>query len=443
MTAYVVDTSRSPHVKLHPVPLTAVRYTGGFWRHYLDITAERSIPGLYRLFESKGVVDNFRRVSGRKDCPRRGPRYTDSDVYKWMEGAAYLLAQRDVPEVRKSLDGVIDEIVAAQDPDGYLNTMYRDPAERFTAYDSHEFYCSGHYFQAALAVLRCLGDDRAYQSALRLADYLDSRCGPKGETHWASTHPEIELALVELYRQSGDRKHLEFAQLLLERLPYETAWIPPSSGGCQPLPFTQRQTLFGHAVRNMYTAIGATGVWSENGDADYGRTIRRLWNNLVGRQIYITGGVGSRYSGEMIGPDYELPNRLAYAETCAAIGFVLWAHHNLLATGEGTFADWLEQSLYNGVISGLALDGETYFYQNPLASFGDHRRQAWYDTTCCPTNMVRLMASLPAFFYSTDAQGFTCTSTTATPSTGGLRTARRSGWSRRRITPGTAGWKSP
>jgi len=250
-----------------------------------------------------------------------------------------------------------------------------------------------------------LNDDRVLKSAVRYADYLYDTFGPGKDRKWACDHPEIELALVELYRTTGDKKYLEFARHILDQLNANGGWVKPINPGEPEVKFIRRKELFGHAVRNLYMASGASDIWAETGDWNFGRTVERLWENLVQRKMYITGGLGSRQAGEIIGLNFELPNLLACAETCAAIAFVFWNHRNLQVTGEPRYADYLERSLYNGVISGISLDYTKYFYENPLASLGDRRRVEWYDCTCCPSNMVRLLGSITGYFYSTSPEG--------------------------------------
>jgi len=404
-TSFVVDTSKSPGAKLVPVPLTAVKLSAGsFWDRYFCAVRKKSLPRLFEDFEKKGILDNLRRISGKIDMPRRGTCATDSDLAKWMEGTAYALAAGDDATLRGQLETSITEFIDAQSPDGYLNSYFTDPAQRFTDPDKHEMYCAGHYFQAAVAIHRCLGDRRTLNSAIRYADYLYNRFGPGRPERWACGHPEIEMALIELSRETGEAKYQAFARHILDQLNIDASWKTGWSRDIT-VPFVKRQTLIGHSVRNLYLACAGTDLWMETGDPKLERAVRRLWNRLIRTNIYVTGGVGGRYQHEAIGQDYELPNLQAYSETCAAIGNVMWNFRNLLVTGEAAFADWMERSLYNGVLSGISLDGAEYFYVNPLTSFGNHRRTDWYDCTCCPTNLVRMLASIPGYIYATDADG--------------------------------------
>jgi uncharacterized protein len=397
---YVVDLSKSPSVKMVPLPVNAVKLPKkSFWGRYRHAMRTVGIPKLFRFFEEKGVLDNFRRVSGRKKCPRQGTLATDSDLYKWMEGAAFSLVGEDDPAVRDMLETAITEVLAAQGSDGYLNTYFTKPGERFTSTDGHEMYIAGHYFQAAVAIHRCLGDDRVLKSALRFADYLFDRFGPGMKKTWCCGHPEIEMALVELYRTTGDKKYLHFSRHLLDQLNIDASWKTPWSRDIT-VPFTIRTELFGHAVRNMYLAAAGSDLWAETGDKKIAAAVVRLWENMVERKIYLTGGLGSRFQCEAMGLDYELPNQISYAETCAAIGNVFWNYRNLQITGQGRFTDWMEQTLYNGVLAGVSLDCGSFFYVNPMISLGNHQRSQWLDVTCCPTNLARLLSSMPGYFYS-------------------------------------------
>ena len=404
-TSYVIDTSKSSNAKLVPLPVKAVKFApGGFWNSYFEGNREISIPKLFELFEEKGVLDNFRRLTGKKQCERLGPVFTDSDIFKWMEGAAFALANEDDPVIHRQLETAITDILPAQCEDGYLNTYFTDPATRFTDFNAHEMYCAGHYFQAAVAIYRCLNDDRVLKSAVRYADYLYNRFGPGKKEKWVCGHPEIEMSLVELSRTTGDKKYLEFARHILDQLNADAGWVTCAERN-YVVKFTDRKELFGHAVRNLYMSCAGSDIWAETGDKAFGEAVKTLWNNFVNCKIYITGGVGSRYIGEIIGLNYELPNLLSYTETCAAIAAVMWNYRNLQITGETAFADWMERSLYNGVISGISLDYQKYFYVNPLSSLGYHERRRWFDCTCCPSNIQRLLAALPGYLYSTDAEG--------------------------------------
>lgn len=401
-------TQQSPNVKLHSVPVRAVKLGTGFWAPRLEANQKRSLPSLLVLLEEHGVVDNFRRLSGRKNVARRGPLYTDSDLYKWMEAAAFVLQSGDDPQLRLAVERMTDEIAAAQGKDGYLNTYYAKERakERFTNFrHGHELYCLGHLLQAGIAYHRATGERRLLEIGIRFTDYAISQLGPGKKPAFAG-HPEIEMALVELYRTTGERRYLQFADYLLnaERpglklLPRDVVYT--FSG----VPFASRTKFEGHSVRAMYAAGGAADYFAESGDAALMKTLETLWQDLTAHKMYLTGGVGSREVGEAIGEPYELPNEQAYTETCAAIGNYMWNWRMLALTGDARFASVGERALYNGALSGVSLTGDRYFYRNPLSALGRTERKIWYDTTCCPPNIQRTLASLPGYFYSTSAEG--------------------------------------
>ncbi|HKW99127.1 MAG TPA: beta-L-arabinofuranosidase domain-containing protein [Bryobacteraceae bacterium] len=405
----VINTNHSPYAKLHTVPVRAVRISDGFWSARMRINVERSIPTMLDELEQHGVVDNFRRLSGRKQATRRGPVYTDSDIYKWMEAVAFVLQSDYRPGLRATFDRLTDEILAAQEPSGYLNTYYVDDhrEKRFAEmYRSHELYCLGHLLQAAIAYYRATGNRKLLDGAMRYADYMVENFGPTKRPALAG-HPEVEMALVELYRTVGERKYLDFAGYLLsgverERLHLTDGQVSYLFSG---IPFTSRTHFEGHAVRCMYASSGATDYYGETGDRAYAETLARLWTDMTSHKMYITGGVGSRDSGEAFGESYELPNAQAYGESCAAIGNMMWNFRMLAVSGESRFADVIERALYNGINSGMSLSGTLYCYRNPLESTGEKIRNPWYETTCCPPNLERTLASLPGYFYGTSPKG--------------------------------------
>ena len=386
----VVYPSISTYCKLHPVPIRAVRVEEGFWKPRIEANRCRGIPRLLEFLEEHGVVDNFRRISGRREVRRRGPLFTDSDLYKWMEGVAFALQSQEDPKLGDALDYIIEDVLSAQGEDGYLNTYFVEEraGERFQRLETdHEFYCCGHLIQAAVAYYRATGRTELLEGARRFADYLTEVFGPD-KRQGKSGHPELEMAMVELYRTTEDRKYLDFAGFLLDQLR-----------------FTSLSGMEGHAVRAAYACCGAADYYAESGDRAYREALERLWEDMVKGKIYITGGIGARHDGEAFGESYELPNFRAYAETCAAIANIMWNWRMLLIEGEARFADLMETILYNGFLSGVSLDGTRYFYVNPLASSSGTERRGWYDCTCCPTNVVRMMASLAGYFYSTSPEG--------------------------------------
>ena len=406
----VIDTSRSPHARLRSLPLSAVRLTDRFWQPRREVNQRVTLPSQYQKCEETGRIDNFRRAAGKIGGPFRGRYYNDSDVYKWVEACAFALAEGPDPELERLLELVIPEIADAQGPDGYLNTYFTHEraGERWTDLRVlHELYCAGHLIQAAVAHQRCTGREDLLRVARRYADYILDVFGP-GKRAGTCGHQEIEMAMVELYRLAGDERYLTQARLFIERRGMQ----PPVLGGGNYLqdhaPFLTLDDVTGHAVRMVYYCAGAADLYAETGDEAYLDTLERLWDSMVHRRSYVTGGIGSRWEGEAFGEDYELPNDRAYAESCAAIGSVLWNWRMLQLRGEARFAERIENTLYNAMLPSLSLDGEQYFYQNPLADTGKHRRQPWFECACCPPNIARMLASLPGYFYGTseDEDGF-------------------------------------
>ncbi len=410
----VENLAKSPHAKLRDIPVRAVTITGGFWGPRREINVTRSIPTMHDLLEANGRMNNFRRLAGKSQEPQSGPVFSDSDVYKWAEAVGFVLQSGDRPALREKAEKLIGEIVAVQEPGGYLNTYYQDDRKSLrmlpqTQTTGHELYNMGHMLQGAIAFYRATGDRKLLDAGSRFVDnFLIPNYGPAPKKPIVSGHPEIELALIELYRITGDKRQLDLAGYILEgdsriELP-ERRTIYMFSG----TPFTARTKMQGHAVRAMYACCGATDYYLETGDEKYWHTLNVLWNDTTRTKMYITGGVGSRSDGEAFGDAYELPNFRAYGESCAAIGNMMWNWRMLAATGDAKFTDVMERALYNGINSGMSLDGTLYCYRNPLAfdpSTGDKIRNPWYDVTCCPPNLERTFGSLPGYFYSTSADG--------------------------------------
>jgi DUF1680 family protein len=410
----IENLAKSPHAKLRDIPVRAVTITGGFWGPRREINATRSIPTMHDLLEANGRMNNFRRLVGKSSAAQSGPVYSDSDVYKWTEAAGFVLQSGDRPELRASAAKLIDEVVAVQEPSGYLNTYYQDDRKSLrmlpqTQTTGHELYNIGHMLQGAIAYYRATGDRKLLDAGIRFVnDFLIPNYGPAPKKPIVSGHPEIEMGLIELYRITGDKRQLELAGYILQGDPRielpERRTIYMFSG----TPFTSRTKMQGHAVRAMYACCGATDYYMETGDSAYWQTLDRLWNDTTATKMYVTGGVGSRSDGEAFGDAYELPNFRAYGESCAAIGNMMWNWRMLAVTGDAKFTDVMERALYNGINSGMSLDGTLYCYRNPLAfdpSTGDKIRNTWYDTTCCPPNLERTFGSLPGYFYSTSADG--------------------------------------
>jgi len=411
----ILNVDKSPYAKLHNVPVHAVTIMEGFWGARRETNVKKSLPSMEKLLEANGRMNNYLRLVGKSDAQQSGPVYSDSDVYKWTEAVGLQLQSGDRPELRALAEKMIREVVAVQEPNGYLNTYYvADRAKQRMTPETqrwgHELYNIGHMIQGAIAYYRATGDRVLLDSGIRFVDdYLLTSFGPGTDKQpLFSGHPEIELALIELYRTTGDKRHLELAGYILQgddriKVPRQ-AYVYHFCG----IPFTSRTHMEGHAVRAMYACCGATDYYMETGDQKYWKTLDVLWNDLVSSQMYVTGGVGARSDGEAFGDSYELPNFTAYGESCAAIGNMMWNWRMLAATGEAKYADVIERALYNGINSGMSLDGTLYCYRNPLSfdpSGGDQIRNPWYDTTCCPPNLERIFASLPGYLYSTSKDG--------------------------------------
>lgn len=407
----ILYLAHSENARMQPVPVQAVHLNDGFWYARRKAITDRSIPTMLALLEEHGVFDNFRRLSGRKNVPRRGPLYTDSDGYKWIEAAAWAIASNETPDgdkarLRSQVEGLISDVIAAQESSGYLNTFYVGDKVRFRFTEltrSHEDYCLGHLIQAAIAWYRATGNRNLLDCSVRFANYIVDNFGPEPKRPFLTGHPELEMAMVELYRTTGDTRYLEFTRYLFsgiekDRLRLKDSEIRYTFSG---RPFTSRTEFEGHAVRALYAASGATDYFTESGDPAFKKTLDSLWKDLTARKMYITGGVGSRASGESFGDSYELPNEQAYAETCASIANFMWNFRMLAVTGQAPYMDVAERALFNGVNSGVSLAGTLYCYRNPLASSGNMPRNPWYDTTCCPPNIERLFEALPGYFYGT------------------------------------------
>jgi DUF1680 family protein len=419
----VFDLAKSPHARLKPVPVSAVVIQEGFWSKRRATNISSSIPSMHDELSQHGRMDNFLRLDGKSNAPQRGPVYSDSDMYKWIEAVGFVLQSGDRPQLRQLAQTDIGEIVAVQESSGYLNTYYvQDRAgERMlwqTQTTGHELYNIGHLLQGSIAYYRATGDPMLLEAGMRFVDnFLLPNYGPgKNQKPIVAGHPEIEMSLIELYRTTGNQKYVDLAGYILQgdpRVPLTPRQIAYMFCG---VPFTSRTHLEGHAVRAMYACCGATDYYLETGDPSYMKTLQTLSDDLIEHQLYVTGGVGARSEGEAFGNAYELPNARAYGESCAAIGNMMWNARMLAATGKAIHADVVERALYNGINSGMSLDGRTYCYRNPLAydpvaDAGDRHtasgriRNPWYDTTCCPPNLERTFASLPAYFYSTASDG--------------------------------------
>jgi len=357
--AGVIDLSNSPYAKLKTVPVRAVVIQDGFWSQRRKTNLVASIPSMHDELLEHGRMDNFLRLEGKSSQPQKGPVYSDSDIYKWTEAVGFQLQVADEPELRKTTDAMIRDVVAIQEPSGYLNTYYNgDRMPLRMQYDTqttgHELYCIGHMLHGAIAYYRATGDPTLLNAGVRFVDnFLIPNYGPGADQKAiVSGHPEIEMALIELSRTTGERKYVDLAGYILhgdERFPFRTQQIVYMYCG---MPFISRTKLEGHAVRAMYACCGATDYYLETGDQAYWKTLNVLWNDLTAHQLYVNGGVGARAAGEAFGDQYELPNAQAYGESCAAIGNMMWNWRMLAASGDAKFTDVIERALYNGINRG-------------------------------------------------------------------------------------------
>jgi DUF1680 family protein len=403
--SFVIDTTKSPYAKLKTIPISSVKVSG-FWGKRIKILHDVTLPEQYRLLEETQRLYNFRRAAGKVKGDYYGFFFNDTDVYKWQEAVSFSFASYGRDEnLEKILDQTIEEVAEAQDEDGYLDTYFtfERKKDRWTNLkDMHELYCAGHLIQAGIAHHRTTGKDTLLNIAKRFADHIDNVFGP-GKKEGTCGHPEIEMALVELYRETGDKRYLNLAKFFIDER--GKGLIGGETYHIDHKPFRELTEIVGHAVRALYLNCGATDLYLETGEKELMEALERLWKNFVERKMYITGGAGARHEGEAFGEEYELPNDTAYAETCAAIGSFMWNFRMLLAKGEGRFADIMEQTLYNGLLSGISLNGKEYFYVNPLEDNGEHRRKPWFACACCPPNIARLIASIPGYMYTTSEEG--------------------------------------
>ena len=397
------DTTHSPFAALKPYKNGNVGAVSGFWGRIIDRNLVVSLPGQFELLESTGRLDNFRRAAGDLDQSFKGRVYDDSDVYKWLEAAAWSLGPGDRSRLEGQFLSVVKLIERAQDTSGYLMTYFtHDRVEsRWTNLrDAHELYCAGHLINAALADHRTSGRTRLLEVATRLADHIQEIFGADIPGHRDGTggHPGIEMALVELYRSTGRERYLRLAETFLDRR--GRGLIGGDLYHLDHAPFRELHRLEGHAVRAVYLAAGAADIYMETGERALLDRLESLWERMTARSMYITGGIGSRASREAFGDDYELPNQAAYAESCAAIGSFLWSWRMLQATGRARYADLMERIMYNAALVGVSEDGAHYFYSNPLADEGDNRRQSWFSCACCPPNLARWIASFTGYAFS-------------------------------------------
>ena len=420
-----VDASTSPHRVLTAARLGCVRMGAGFWAERQRTNRNVSLKHGYEMLEKAGNLHNLKIAAGTESGHYAGMNFLDEDVYKWLEAVAWEMGKAADPELQRMADEVIALVAAAQQPSGYLNSYYQvvEPDHKWTDLDfGHELYCAGHLFQAAVAFERALGDERLLRVGCRLADHIASIFGP-GRREGACGHPEIEMALVELYRTTRDQTYLRLAQFFVDQRGRGKMRGLGAYGAeyhQDHVPVREAREVAGHAVRQTYLAAGVADMYMETGEEALLDAARRLWGDMTGTKMYLTGGVGSRYDGEAFGEAYELPPDQCYCETCAAIGSLMWSWRLLLITGDSCYADLIERTLYNGILSSPGLDGKHYFYANPLMLRGGRAvrlssnppqrepfagRPEWHAVACCPPNVMRLLSSLEHYLVTVSSGG--------------------------------------
>ena len=419
--------------KFNPVPLTQVQLGDCFWAPRVETNRTSTLPIEYAQCKKTRRIDAYKLnwKPGKGEPPHI---FWGSDVAKWLEAVGYALATHPDSRLERLADRVIEPIEKAQQKDGYLNVYFTvvEPQKRWTNLrDRHELYCAGHMMEAAVAYYEATGKRKLLDVMCRYADHIDRQFGPaRGQRRGYPGHEEIELALVKLYRATGERRYLKLSKFFVDergRQPHyytkearargddpKTYWAKDYSYNQSHLPVREQTEAVGHAVRAMYLYSGMADVAAETGDKTLLDACRRLWKNLVGRRMYITGGIGPAHANEGFTFDYDLPDESAYAETCAAIGLVFWAHRMLHLDPDGRYADVMELALYNGALSGVSLDGTKFFYANPLATYPKvepnkpmragqkrhYQRSEWFGCACCPPNIARLIASFGQYVYS-------------------------------------------
>jgi len=390
------------------VNFARVSIQDSFWRPKIDKVATKTLEAcIYQTETATPRIRNFERVARAKGEEHEGIFYDDSDVFKALEAMAYSLKTHPSEVMEKKCDEWIDKIAAAQQPDGYLNTWYtlKGIQDRYTDMSMHEDYNAGHMIEAGVAYFNATGKRKLLDVCIRWADHFDALFGP-GKKHWVTGHQELELALVKLYTLTSDVKYLNLADWLLsergKKLAKGYTWTDwkDTAYAQDVVPVKEQKEITGHAVRAMYMYTGAADVAAHTGDTAYMKAMRTVWEDVVYRNMYITGGIGSAGSNEGFSVDYDLPNEHAYCETCASVGMVFWNQRMNALTGKAEYMDVLERSLYNGALDGLSLSGDRFFYGNPLASRGQHQRREWFGTACCPANIARMVASLGNYIYA-------------------------------------------
>lgn len=409
----------TPARRLRPLALGDVTIADTFWAPRQETNRTVGIRHQYKQLKETGRLDAFK-LDWKPGMPNEPHIFWDSDVAKWVEAASYSLATHPDPELQKLVDDAAALIARAQQPDGYLNTHFTvvEPQKRWTNLrDQHELYCAGHLIEGAVAHFQATGSRVLLDALCRYADHIDRTFGPEeGKKKGYPGHEEIELALIKLYHATGNERYLRLSQYFIDQRGQQPHYYDQEAlaRGDDPKkywartyeynqahkPVREQDEAVGHAVRAMYLYSGMADVAAETGDETLLAACKKLWASATERKMYVTGSVGSAGWGERFTSDYSLPNETAYAETCAAIGLVFFAHRMLQIEADAQYADVMERALYNGILSGVDLTGTKFFYENPLASEGKHHRQEWFGCACCPPNVARLLASLGSYLYS-------------------------------------------
>ncbi|NQU54982.1 MAG: glycoside hydrolase family 127 protein [Bacteroidetes bacterium] len=399
------------NMPLEPVSFAAVQLNDCFWAPKIEVNRKVSIPSAFQKSEETGRVDNFALAAGLIKGEHQGDfPFDDTDIYKILEGASYALAVEYDAKLDNYLDSLINYIGAAQEEDGYLFTCLTNKCERLQRWygkgrwdrlNSHELYNCGHLYEAAVAHYQATGKKSFLNIAIKNADLINEVFGyGEGQKAVPSGHPIIEMALVKLYRVTDDEKYLKLARFFIDETGKGTNGHKLNAYSQDHMPILEQEEAVGHAVRLGYLYSGVTDVASLQNDEALMEAAKRVWNNVVSKKLYITGGIGQRAQGEGFGPNYRLPNMTSYCETCAAISNVYWNYRLFLNDADAKYYDVLERTLYNGVISGVSLSGDKFFYDIPLESVHNHERAPWFGCACCPGNVTRFMASIPGYVYA-------------------------------------------
>jgi len=406
--------AQEKQIALEAHSFSQIKITDSFWKPKLEKVAKSALPAsVYQTEVKTGRIRNFEKAGRKQGEAHEGIYYDDSDVYKALEAIAYSLQNIPDAALEQKADEWIAKIASAQEPDGYINTFYSLTGldKRWKDMEKHEDYCAGHLMEAGVAYFQATGKRQLLDVAIKMANHIDTQFRQANKP-WVSGHEEIELALVKLYKVTGEDRYLQLADWFLDQRGRGHGvggiWDNPHWGpkyAQDDVPVKDQKEITGHAVRAMYLYTGAADVAAAKNDPGYMKAMKTVWEDVVYRNMYVTGGIGSSGSNEGFSVDYDLPNENAYSETCASVGMVFWNQRMNLLEGQSQYIDVLERSLYNAALDGLSLTGDRFFYGNPLASSGQHFRKEWFGTACCPSNIARLVASVGDYIYAKNENG--------------------------------------